>query len=167
MSGSLTKADYPANWPALRIEVLRLADHRCQCTGECGSDHAVWGIPGHRCDIPNHARIVRDPVTPALWWHEADAPRHPQVDAWKVVRCVLTIAHLCQDSTCDKLACLRAFCQRCHLTYDAKQHAANGAKTRRALQEAARQLTLLPGSGESVTSVLSHLQGGAHVPLLE
>lgn len=157
MSGSLTKADYPPHWQALRAEVLRLADNRCQCIGECGSDQAVWGLPGHRCDIPNHARIVRDPLTPAMWWHEEDAPQHQLGDDCKVVRCVLTIAHLCQDSTCDRLACLRAMCQRCHLKYDAKQHAANGAKTRRALQKSAGQLVLLPGTGEPVTSALSHL----------
>lgn len=44
---------------------------------------------------------------------------------------VLTIAHLnhtpedCADDN------LRAWCQRCHLTYDAKHHAKNAAVTRR------------------------------------
>lgn len=44
---------------------------------------------------------------------------------------VLTVAHL--DHTpenCDP-ANLRAWCQRCHLTYDAQHHALNAAKTRR------------------------------------
>lgn len=44
---------------------------------------------------------------------------------------VLTIAHL--DHTpenCDD-ANLRAWCQRCHLTYDARHHARNAAATRR------------------------------------
>lgn len=45
---------------------------------------------------------------------------------------VLTVAHL--DHTpenCD-LANLKAWCQRCHLTYDAAHHAANAAATRAA-----------------------------------
>lgn len=45
---------------------------------------------------------------------------------------VLTIGHL--DHTpenCDENN-LRAWCQRCHLTYDAKHHAKNAANTRRA-----------------------------------
>ena len=55
---------------------------------------------------------------------------------------VLTTAHLCQDSTCADLAHLRAWCQRCHLTYDAAQHRATAARTRRAQLEAAGQLVL-------------------------
>ena len=46
-------------------------------------------------------------------------------------RVVLTIAHL--DHTpenCDDEN-LRAWCQRCHLTYDAKHHAQNAYATRR------------------------------------
>jgi len=44
---------------------------------------------------------------------------------------VLTIAHL--DHTPENNADdnLRAWCQRCHLTYDAKHHAKNAAVTRR------------------------------------
>jgi 5-methylcytosine-specific restriction endonuclease McrA len=47
-------------------------------------------------------------------------------------RVVLTVAHLdhnpqnCADDN------LRALCQRCHLTYDARHHAQNAAITRRA-----------------------------------
>jgi hypothetical protein len=46
-------------------------------------------------------------------------------------RVVLTVAHLdhvpenCADDN------LKAMCQRCHLTYDAKHHASNAAVTRR------------------------------------
>ena len=48
----------------------------------------------------------------------------------KDVKIVLTIAHLdnvpehCEESN------LRALCQKCHLTYDAKFHAENAKKTR-------------------------------------
>lgn len=47
-------------------------------------------------------------------------------------RVVLTVAHL--DHTPENVsdANLKAMCQRCHLTYDAKHHAANAARTRRA-----------------------------------
>lgn len=45
---------------------------------------------------------------------------------------VLTVAHL--DHTPENVdrENLKAWCQRCHLTYDAKHHAANAAETRRA-----------------------------------
>lgn len=44
---------------------------------------------------------------------------------------VLTVAHL--DHTPENVAPenLRAWCQRCHLVYDAKHHAKNAAETRR------------------------------------
>jgi len=46
-------------------------------------------------------------------------------------RVVLTIAHLDhQPENCEP-ANLRAWCQRCHLTYDAEHHARNAAETRR------------------------------------
>lgn len=38
---------------------------------------------------------------------------------------------------------LRAWCQRCHLTYDIKDHMANAAETRRKKKEAQGQLQLI------------------------
>lgn len=54
--------------------------------------------------------------------------RHPITKA--IV--VLTVAHLDHQSENCTDANLRALCQRCHLRYDAKHHAKNAAKTRRA-----------------------------------
>jgi hypothetical protein len=45
-------------------------------------------------------------------------------------RVVLTIAHLDHDPSHGDPERLRAWCQRCHLTYDAAHHAANAAATR-------------------------------------
>lgn len=42
---------------------------------------------------------------------------------------VLTVAHLDQDKG-DDIERLRAWCNRCHLKFDAKHHAANAARTR-------------------------------------
>lgn len=47
-------------------------------------------------------------------------------------RVVLTVAHLNHVPEDVSDGNLRAMCQRCHLTYDAKHHAANAARTRRA-----------------------------------
>jgi len=55
---------------------------------------------------------------------------------------ILTCAHLDHDPTNNDPANLRAWCQRCHLTYDAKHHAANAALTRRRKQIQAGQLEL-------------------------
>lgn len=45
---------------------------------------------------------------------------------------VLTVAHLFDDDHATRdLTRLRHWCQRCHLVYDGKKHAANAAATRR------------------------------------
>lgn len=45
-------------------------------------------------------------------------------------RVVLTVAHLDHTPETRELAQLRAWCQRCHLTYDAPIHVANARRTR-------------------------------------
>ena len=45
-------------------------------------------------------------------------------------RVVLTIAHLDHNPAHCEYSNLRAWCQRCHLAYDAAYHAANAAITR-------------------------------------
>lgn len=52
---------------------------------------------------------------------------HPETGS----RVVLTVAHLDHNPSNCAESNLRAWCQRCHLTYDAKQHARNAAKTRK------------------------------------
>jgi len=52
---------------------------------------------------------------------------------------VLTVAHLNHDPQDCRDENLRALCQRCHLTYDAKHHAQNAAVTRRKKQLAGGQ----------------------------
>ena len=47
-------------------------------------------------------------------------------------RVVLTVAHLDHDPTHCAPENLRAWCQRCHLTYDAGHHAQTARATRRA-----------------------------------
>lgn len=149
MSGTLRATDYPPHWAALRAQVLTRAQACCECVGECGSSHPLQCTGRPRCDAPNHALIIRDPLQPALWWREEDAPLYLR-DAYHsrrktLVRIVLTIAHLCQDSRCANLEHLRAMCQRCHLVYDHAQHRRNASATRQRQKELAGQLSFLEG----------------------
>jgi 5-methylcytosine-specific restriction endonuclease McrA len=52
---------------------------------------------------------------------------------------VLTIAHLDHDPTHNDWSNLRAWCQRCHNTYDVEHRRQTRARTRRQSQEAAGQ----------------------------
>lgn len=55
---------------------------------------------------------------------------------------VLTVAHLDHDTSNNDYSNLAAWCQRCHLTYDATHHALTAAQTRRLKQTAAGQLEM-------------------------
>jgi hypothetical protein len=95
---------YPADWPEISKAVKERAAWRCECLGECGRDGCKGGCPNvHGGKAYGTGSTV-----------------------------VLTAAHL--DHTpenCD-LANLRAFCQGCHLHYDADHHAQTRQATRAA-----------------------------------
>ena len=52
---------------------------------------------------------------------------HPETGS----RVVLTVAHLDHNPANCEDANLKALCQRCHLAYDAEEHARHAAETRR------------------------------------
>jgi len=121
---------YPPDWPEIRARILRRAGNRCE---RCGVANYMLG--GRMRD----GRFL--PAQPlGDSWRGLQWPR-PGTVAWcddgtwsdrlRIIRIVLTIAHLdhqpenCADDN------LRAWCQRCHVTYDAQHHAATARRTRR------------------------------------
>jgi hypothetical protein len=97
-----SRARYPADWKAISLEVRTRAGWRCE------------GSPAY----PDCRAI--------------NAEEHPVTDS----KVVLTVAHL--DHVPENVGVpgdrpnLKAWCQRCHLTYDARHHAATARETRRA-----------------------------------
>lgn len=145
----MNKADYPAHWQELRRLVLKRADERCECFGECGANHAQAEDPSGFCRAPHRALIARDPKYPARWWLSAEVPwAYAYYEPLPRIKVILTIAHLCQDSLCDDIYHLKAFCQRCHLVYDQAQHKKNAHATWKRKQQGA-QLDLLLDRQES------------------
>lgn len=111
------RSRYPANWRALREEVMRRAGNACE------------GSPRYPdCRVPNGA--YRNVVTEA-WTHDpaviADWLRHGQASVCVVLTCA-HFDHVVEHCAFDNL---RAWCQRCHLTHDSKQHAQTAYATRR------------------------------------
>ncbi|MDE2105505.1 MAG: hypothetical protein KGL39_50225 [Patescibacteria group bacterium] len=112
------RARYPKNWPQISAEIRGRAGNRCE---ECGVANGELGARWHDGTwlpaIPDGDNGIR------LQWPrpgEYRLFRHGGIAAdLKIVRIVLTVAHL--DHTpenCDP-GNLRAWCQRCHNRYDA------------------------------------------------
>jgi hypothetical protein len=102
------RGKYPKDWPAIRARILNRAGNKCE-----------W------CGVENHAEGVRDakgrfcPMTVG----EADAA---SMDGEKVVRIILTIAHVHNPDPADcRDENLAALCQRCHNRHDAPMRLRN------------------------------------------
>lgn len=94
---------YPDNWDEIsRFIRFDRAGGRCECEGECGTDH------GGRCKAV-HGKP--NPIT------------------YSIV--VLTTAHLEHEPECDDPERLKAMCQYCHLNYDKEHHAQSVYMNRR------------------------------------
>ena len=105
---TLPRSAYPPDWEEIVAEIReRSKDEngipRCECTGEC-SLHRTTGGPRRCVELHGH---------PAKWARG---------------KVILTTAHLCNDSTCDRRDHLIAACQRCHLRIDTKFHVAQRKK---------------------------------------
>jgi glyoxylase-like metal-dependent hydrolase (beta-lactamase superfamily II) len=119
------KARYPANWKQIRLHILSRAHYRCEHEG-CGAEHRSVGywLDGQFVRLN---RVLRDAgYQPGSLIACADGRE------LKVIRIVLTIAHL--DHTPENCAeeNLRAWCQRHHLAYDAEHHKRTAYATRKA-----------------------------------
>lgn len=107
---------YPPDWKQIRQEVLERAGHKCE----------ACGVPNHHYRNRKTGDVTSDPMQAEAWFC-ADNERSTYI--------VLTIAHL--DHIPENVGepgnrpNLAAWCQRCHLRYDAKHHQQNAYQTRR------------------------------------
>lgn len=130
------RARYPKEWTSISAEVRERAGWLCE---ECGVRGGAWGYRDedgrfHECSRDGFGR---DYGRPPFWF-----------GARRIIEIVITVAHLDhQPENCDP-SNLRAWCQRCHLRYDAKHHAANAAATRRAAMATPDLLEARAGRGE-------------------
>ena len=99
---------YPKDWKQIRERILKRADNRCECLGECGLHH------DRRCIEVNR--------------EEANYANG---------NIVLTIAHLDHDEENHDVKDdrLKAMCQRCHLRYDVDEKKRRRFKKKHKQQE--------------------------------
>jgi hypothetical protein len=124
------KARYPKDWHAISARIRQRAGNKCE---ECGVENYALGardrdgrwLPAQPTG-DNGLRTTWPAPGEWMWFRTDSLPAY-----LKVVRIVLTVAHLdhqpenCADEN------LRAWCQRCHNRYDM-------AERRRGIQERAR-----------------------------
>lgn len=133
------RARYPKDWAEIRQRILARAGNACE---QCGvENHALGGRDRDGTwhpALPLGEKLLRlewpKPGTEAWCGHDMGiigGKRRIIGDRLRIIRIVLTIAHLdhtpenCEESN------LRALCQRCHLKYDHEHHMQNAHETRR------------------------------------
>lgn len=109
---------YPADWPAISLRIRQRDGNRCKWCGV--ENHALGGRDSMGRFHPAHA--VEERLLRAVWPKEGEewwcgVPGEPR-RFLRIVRIVLTVAHLNhqpEDCADDNLV---ALCQRCHNVYD-------------------------------------------------
>ncbi len=114
-------------WLRLRARVLARAEHHCEACGAL--NYSTYAVD----EGGSGSQYWRGWAARGGSWARVPAPR--------IVRRVLTIAHLCKCSPpCLDEAHVKALCQKCHLSLDASQHEAASRETRRRRKDARRPL---------------------------
>lgn len=121
------KGLYPPDWKQISDQRREQAGQKCE-----------------RCKAPNGQVVARGQAFGRAAYmlergetYDAETgefigmTRGSEFNGSAFVKIVLTVAHLDHDPRNCAPDNLRAWCQRCHLSYDAKHHARNAADTRR------------------------------------
>jgi hypothetical protein len=156
------RAHYPADWKEVSSSIrFGRAKGRCEW---CGKPHLeqVLVLPGgrwasaelltfeNRCRWESLSTSVRVALLSCLGfqWHDSQGrkirlwPEEIEAEApdIRLIRVVLTCAHLNHTPEDCRQENLAALCQRCHLAYDAENRAAR--RRRRALEQGGRQTSI-------------------------
>ncbi len=119
------KARYPKDWPQIRLRILSRAGYRCEYP-DCKAAH---GFKGYWRD----GQFVRMPIAlREAGYDVGDIVACSNGEELKIIKIVLTIAHLDHTPEHNSDDNLRAWCQRHHLGYDAEHHKQTAYATRKA-----------------------------------
>jgi hypothetical protein len=111
---------YPKDWQDIRARILTRAGHRCEWAG-CGVPNYCCGFWDHECFVIVGSGVI-----------EARQAVQLAIEGHRLLRIVLTVAHLDHmPEHCDP-SNLLALCQRHHLRYDLDHHRTSAYMTRRA-----------------------------------
>lgn len=117
-----------AEWQAIRKRIGKRSGWKCET---CGAPHMTIVARGTYNGRDAYMVIDTNEVFCAESGLKMAEMRLSDFNARKVLRIVLTVAHLDHDESSEDDANLKHLCQRHHLRLDAKHHARNAAQTRR------------------------------------
>ncbi len=124
---------YPKDWKTkIRPDILKRAEDKCE---ECGIDNYLLICRGVYDGLDAY-QIVDCGERDSQIFNAEDSTYlgsdyYLDSDNNKIIKVVLTIAHLDHDISNNDYSNLKAMCQRCHLNYDKKHHIKNSNATRR------------------------------------
>lgn len=123
------KARYPANWREISLEVRERAGQRCEACKAPNGETVLRHVDGSVYILPE-----RGEVFDASNGEPMGYCRGSEFPAGRFVKIVLTVAHLDHQPENNgepgNRPNLKAWCQKCHLAYDAPLHQANARATR-------------------------------------
>lgn len=108
--------DYPSDWKEIRAAVMARAEHRCEF-----------------CGLEQYAQGYR--TIDGVFMGADECLNSKELEGHRIIRIVLTVAHLDHDTANSDMGNLVLLCQQCHNRYDAKHRAKNAAETRRRKSE--------------------------------
>jgi len=119
------KKMYPSNWPELRAAVMERA------TAKFGSAVARCEL----CGLPNHVHVARHREEHVAWTSLATVREYDENPGEyqsynRPVMIVLTVHHINNDPTDNRMCNLIALCQRCHNKLDAPWRSLKARQTR-------------------------------------
>lgn len=116
-------------WRAIRKSIGERSGWRCET---CSAPHMSIVARGSYGGRDAYMVVATGDVFDAETGLKMTTMKLSAFGAYRVLKIVLTVAHLNHDETCNEDGNLAHLCQRHHLRLDAKHHARNAARTRRA-----------------------------------
>jgi hypothetical protein len=116
-------------WRAIRKRIGERSGWKCET---CGAPHMTVVARGSYGGRDAYLVVDTGEVFCAETGLKMTEMKLSDFNAYRVLKIILTVAHLNHDETDSRDGNLAHLCQRHHLRLDAKQHARNAARTRRA-----------------------------------
>lgn len=106
------KSRYPKNWKDIRGQILERAQNKCE---QCGIENYTFGIRNKNGTFSELDGMAIEAAS---------------LEGEKIIRVILTVAHLDHVPENNSFSNLKALCQQCHFRHDSEHHRINRKRNR-------------------------------------